>query len=51
MVAKRLVRLEGSGQIRVRDGRYVLGAPVMHGIVRVMLALKLLLLGKRSEFE
>jgi len=51
MVAKRLLRLEGSGQIRVRDGRYVLDAPVMHGIVRVMLALKLLLLGKRSEFE
>jgi hypothetical protein len=51
MIARRIARLEGSGQIRERGGRYVLGAPVMHGIVQVMLALKLLLLGKRSEFE
>lgn len=51
ILKKRLGRLVSNGQIIDRDGRYYLADSKMLWIARVIIALKALLLGKRSEFE
>lgn len=51
ILSVRLDRLTGAGQLR-RDGqRYVLTGKVLPLLAKTMLGMKLLLLGKRSEFE
>ncbi|MDP2168184.1 MAG: hypothetical protein Q8J64_07630 [Thermodesulfovibrionales bacterium] len=51
MVSNRLGRLLGSGQVALKDGRYFIGKPVMLLAANAMTALKLLVLGKKSEFD
>ncbi len=51
MVAARLERLVGSGQVRLRSGRYVIGRPVMLRIAQGIVLLKRLVLGRASEFD
>ena len=51
MVRNRLGRLIDSGQVRLVDGRYVIGKPVMLYISRAIVFMKVLVLGKRSEFD
>jgi hypothetical protein len=51
MVEKRLDRLLGSGQIVCKDDKYHIGKPVVLMMSKSIVALKLLILGKRSEFE
>lgn len=51
MISKRLDRLLGSGQIVCRDDRYHIGKPVMLLMSRAIVAMKLIILGKRSEFD
>lgn len=51
IVDMRLRRLLGNGQIVERQGRYYIGSPVMLFIAKTITALKLLVLGKRSEFD
>ncbi len=51
MINKRLDRLLGSGQIVCRDDKYHIGKPVMLLMSKTIVAMKLLILGKKSEFE
>lgn len=51
IVHRRINRLINNGQIIERDGKYYIGSPVMLTIARVIAAMKLILLGKKSEFE
>ena len=51
MITARLERLLNSGQIVLRDNRYHIGRPVMLFMSRSIVAMKLLILGKRSEFD
>ncbi|KAF0144469.1 MAG: Uncharacterized protein FD156_1773 [Nitrospirae bacterium] len=51
MVENRINRLMSGGQIILRDNRYFIGKPHMLLISRIILLMKMLLLGKRSEFE
>ena len=51
MITVRLERLLNSGQIVLRDNRYHIGRPVMLFMSKTIVAMKLLVLGKRSEFE
>lgn len=48
---RRLRRLIGTGQIVLRDGRYYIASPVVTAMAGGVLLLKLLFLGKGSEFE
>ncbi|HOZ47631.1 MAG TPA: hypothetical protein PLO37_12880 [Candidatus Hydrogenedentes bacterium] len=50
-VRVRVKRLVDSGQIVERDGRYFIGRPTMLYITRFIMFMKLVMLGKRSEFE
>lgn len=49
IVAVRLGRLLRKGQVRLEGGRYVIGRPLMLGMARLIVGLKLLVLGRRSE--
>jgi hypothetical protein len=51
MVQARLGRLLAGGQVRERAGRYTIGAPHLLFTARMIILLKLLFLGTRSEFE
>jgi hypothetical protein len=51
MVGARLGRLLAGGQVRLRDGRYTIGAPVLLLAARAIILLKVLFLGTRSEFD
>lgn len=51
IVEKRISRLVNNGQILYKNGRYYIGNPTLLMISRIIVAIKLLLLGKRSEFE
>lgn len=51
VVDLRMRRLLGNGQIVERQGRYYIGSPVMLWIAKSITLLKLLVLGKRSEFD
>jgi len=47
----RLNRLLHNGQVISRNSRYYIGSPVMLFISKVLVLMKLIVLGKRSEFE
>lgn len=47
----RLGRLLKKGQIIYRDGRYHIGQPSMLLMSKAIISMKVMLLGKRSEFE
>ena len=51
MVDMRLDRLIHNGQIRVVDGRHFIGKPLMWFLAKFVIFMKLLVLGKRSEFD
>lgn len=51
IVAKRVARLLGTGQVVLRKGRYHVGNPVVLTIARGTVAMKRILLGKGSEHE
>lgn len=51
IVEVRLKRLLNNGQIILKDNRYYIGSPLMLFIAKFIIAVKLILLGKRSEFE
>lgn len=51
IVDKRLRRLLGTGQIVCREQSYFIGSPVMVMIARLMISLKIILLGKASEYD
>ncbi len=47
----RMSRLIHNGQILLRDGRYYVGSPVMLFIAKMIVFMKLIVIGKKSEFE
>jgi len=47
----RMVRLINNAQIIQRDGKYFVGSPVMLSISKIILMLKWLVIGKKSEFD
>lgn len=51
IVQKRFERLLNNRQIIEKDGRYYIGNPVMLMMANIMVAMKLLFLGKESEFD
>jgi len=51
MVENRINRLIRSGQIILRNNRYFIGKPIMLFIARIILLMKLIVLGKRRGFE
>ncbi len=52
IVLKRIARLENHGQIVFKNGRYyIIGRPLMLLFAKIMLLMKIVILGKRSEFE
>lgn len=51
MIENRINRLMSGGQIVLRNDRYFIGKPHMLLISRIILLMKLIILGKRSEFE
>ena len=51
IVNVRINRLLGTGQIAFRDGRYYLRKRTVLTMARMVVLMKLLVLGKRSEFE
>lgn len=51
IVHKRVERLLNNGQISEKDGRYYVGSPVMLIMAKIMVAMKLIFLGKKSEFD
>ena len=51
MVENRINRLMRGGQIILRNDRYFIGKPHMLLISRIILLMKVIVLGKRSEFE
>jgi hypothetical protein len=48
---KRIARLIRSGQIRYSNGRYYTGGPVLLLSAKIIVAMKLFILGKKSEFD
>lgn len=51
IVDRRIDRLVNNGQIIFRNGKFYIGRPSMLYIARIIVILKLLFLGKRSEFD
>ena len=51
IVDKRLSRLINNGQVLYKNERYYISSPIMLMITTVIVAMKLLLLGRRSEFD
>ncbi len=51
IVDKRLSRLINNGQVIYKNGKYHIGSPIMLMITRIIVAMKMLLLGRRSEFD
>lgn len=51
IVYKRVERLLNNGQISEKNGRYYVGSPVMLIMAKIMVAMKLIFLGKKSEFD
>jgi len=51
MIDMRLRRLLDNGQIIYKDGRYFIGKPVMLLMAKIILLMKLIVLGKKSEFD
>lgn len=51
ILAARMARLLGSGQIILRGGRYFTGKPAVLLMAKTITLLKLLIIGKKSEFD
>lgn len=51
IVDKRISRLVNNRQVIYKNGRYYIGSPIMLMITKIIVAMKLLLLGRRSEFD
>ena len=51
MVDKRMDRLLNNGQVRLTEGRYYINKPIMLFFTKFSIFMKLLVLGKRSEFD
>lgn len=51
IIRARLDRMLAGGQIVERGGRYFIGRPVMLALAKVMVVLKVVLLGAKTEFE
>lgn len=51
MVRRRLGRLVRSGQVVLENGNYRIGSPVMASISRFIRAMKIMILGRASEFD
>lgn len=51
MIDNRIGRLLGSGQIALRGGRFFIGKPIVLLIDKIIVALKLFIIGKKSEFD
>jgi len=51
MVELRLQRLISSGQIILKDGRLHVGKPVLSFISKIIILMKLILLGRKSELD
>jgi hypothetical protein len=51
ILAARMERLSGNGQLVSRGGRYFTGRPAMLLIARLITFLKLIVIGKKSEFD
>lgn len=50
ILAVRMKRLLGNGQLLFKDGRYLTGRPTMLLISRLIMLMKLIVTGKESEF-
>ncbi len=51
ILAARMARLLGSGQLVSRGGRYFTGKPAVLLMARTIMLLKLVIIGKKSEFD
>jgi hypothetical protein len=51
IVDLRLARLTANGQVICRDGRYYIGKRTVLFMAKIIVALKLIVLGKRTEFD
>jgi len=51
IVNKRISRLLHSGQVIEKDGKYYIGQPILLVMAKIIVLLKLLFLGKESEFS
>jgi hypothetical protein len=51
ILSARMARLLGSGQLLLRDGRYFTGKPAVLLMAKTITFLKLLIIGKKSEFD
>ncbi len=51
ILGMRLNRLINNGQIIFKDDRYFIGKPIMLLIAKIIVAMKIALLGKRSEYD
>lgn len=51
IIEKRFKRLLDSGQVVLKDGHYFIGSPVMLLMSRAIQTVKIILLGKKSEFD
>ena len=51
IVEKRIGRLLNNGQVLFKNGKYYIGNPTLLMMSRIIVAMKLMLIGKRSEFE
>jgi hypothetical protein len=51
MIENRIDRLVSGGQIILRNNRYFIGKPIMLYIARIIVLMKLIVMGKKSEFE
>jgi hypothetical protein len=51
MLDRRVARLLGTGQLVLADGRFRVGKPLMRAIAATLVGLKLLFLGRGSEFD
>jgi len=51
IVEKRIARLVNNKQILFKNGRYYINSPIMLLITKALVTMKLILLGKESEFD
>lgn len=48
---KRIHRLLANGQILLKNGKYYIGSPIMLLISKIIVIMKMIIIGKRSEFD
>ena len=51
IVERRINRLINNNQVIYKEGRYYVGSPIMILIAKIIVTMKLILLGKKSKFE